>query len=391
MPFLMSLQTISPPHRHSRRRPHRPRGRTGGHRRRLPVHPLRGGRRRRRRRPPLGPRAAVHAVVAQRLAAHAAPPARRRRRGARHRRVPDRRRAGRGSVRAAGRPARRRRRACAPARGCSRSAARGWSRATRSAPASAPSTASACWSPTPTGERTATADVVLDCTGSYGNPNATGNGGIAAPGERQLDERHPPPHPRPRRRGRAAGPARRSWSSAPGTRPRRRWPTWPTWPRSTPAPGSCGRCAATSPASGPTRRTRCPSGRGCWRGRPTLADGASPAVEALARRGGRLVRQARRADPRHPAPRADGETRDGGRRPGAVAHRLRRRPPHLPPAPGARVLRHLGADEAGGGAARARPATTASPRRATAPRPWSTPSRGSSSWAPSPTAATRPS
>ena len=36
-------------------------------------------------------------------------------------------------------------------------------------------------------ERTATADVVLDCTGSYGNPNATGNGGIAAPGERELD------------------------------------------------------------------------------------------------------------------------------------------------------------------------------------------------------------
>ncbi|MFQ5348926.1 MAG: FAD-dependent oxidoreductase [Thermoanaerobaculia bacterium] len=35
-------------------------------------------------------------------------------------------------------------------------------------------------------ERTATADVVLDCTGSYGNPNATGNGGIAAPGEREM-------------------------------------------------------------------------------------------------------------------------------------------------------------------------------------------------------------
>ncbi len=37
-------------------------------------------------------------------------------------------------------------------------------------------------------ERSAAADVVLDCTGSYGNPNATGNGGIAAPGERQLDD-----------------------------------------------------------------------------------------------------------------------------------------------------------------------------------------------------------
>ncbi len=40
----------------------------------------------------------------------------------------------------------------------------------------------------PEGERVDTADVVLDCTGTYGNPNATGNGGIAAPGERELDE-----------------------------------------------------------------------------------------------------------------------------------------------------------------------------------------------------------
>jgi hypothetical protein len=40
----------------------------------------------------------------------------------------------------------------------------------------------------PDGERTETADAVLDCTGSYGNPNATGSGGIAAPGERQLDD-----------------------------------------------------------------------------------------------------------------------------------------------------------------------------------------------------------
>jgi cation diffusion facilitator CzcD-associated flavoprotein CzcO len=35
-------------------------------------------------------------------------------------------------------------------------------------------------------ERVAAADAVLDCTGTYSNPNATGNGGIAAPGERGL-------------------------------------------------------------------------------------------------------------------------------------------------------------------------------------------------------------
>ena len=38
------------------------------------------------------------------------------------------------------------------------------------------------------GERIDTADAVLDCTGSYGNPNATGDGGIAAPGERELED-----------------------------------------------------------------------------------------------------------------------------------------------------------------------------------------------------------
>ncbi len=40
----------------------------------------------------------------------------------------------------------------------------------------------------PAGERVASADVVLDCTGSYSNPNATGDGGIAAPGERELED-----------------------------------------------------------------------------------------------------------------------------------------------------------------------------------------------------------
>jgi hypothetical protein len=38
-------------------------------------------------------------------------------------------------------------------------------------------------------ESTASADIVLDCTGTYSNPNTLGNGGISAPGERALDER----------------------------------------------------------------------------------------------------------------------------------------------------------------------------------------------------------
>ena len=38
-------------------------------------------------------------------------------------------------------------------------------------------------------ERVESADVVLDCTGTYGNPNPTGAGGIPAPGERAAADR----------------------------------------------------------------------------------------------------------------------------------------------------------------------------------------------------------
>lgn len=42
---------------------------------------------------------------------------------------------------------------------------------------------------TPDGERIEQADLVLDCTGTYGQPNTLGDGGIPAPGERALDGR----------------------------------------------------------------------------------------------------------------------------------------------------------------------------------------------------------
>lgn len=38
-------------------------------------------------------------------------------------------------------------------------------------------------------ERVEHAEIVLDCTGTYGNPNALGSGGIRAPGERALEDR----------------------------------------------------------------------------------------------------------------------------------------------------------------------------------------------------------
>jgi cation diffusion facilitator CzcD-associated flavoprotein CzcO len=37
--------------------------------------------------------------------------------------------------------------------------------------------------------RTDSADIVLDCTGTYGNPNPTGDGGIPAPGEETAEDR----------------------------------------------------------------------------------------------------------------------------------------------------------------------------------------------------------
>jgi thioredoxin reductase len=39
------------------------------------------------------------------------------------------------------------------------------------------------------GESVEHADVVIDCTGTYGNPNSLGDGGIPAPGERALEDR----------------------------------------------------------------------------------------------------------------------------------------------------------------------------------------------------------
>jgi len=38
-------------------------------------------------------------------------------------------------------------------------------------------------------ERVEHAEIVLDCTGTYGHPNALGSGGIRAPGERSLEDR----------------------------------------------------------------------------------------------------------------------------------------------------------------------------------------------------------
>ena len=38
-------------------------------------------------------------------------------------------------------------------------------------------------------ERVERADIVLDCTGKYGNPNTLGDGGIPAPGEMALSGR----------------------------------------------------------------------------------------------------------------------------------------------------------------------------------------------------------
>jgi hypothetical protein len=82
------------------------------------------------------------------------------------------------------------------------------------------------------------ADAVIDCTGTYGNPNALGDGGIPAPGERALSDRIERRLPRfdietavPRRAGGSAP----SPGAAPSPRPA---PGSALWPGSAPWAGS---------------------------------------------------------------------------------------------------------------------------------------------------------
>lgn len=58
---------------------------------------------------------------------------------------------------------------------------------------------------TPAGEEAAEADIVLDCTGTYAQPNTLGNGGIPALGERALSHRITRTLPGTRDPGRWAG------------------------------------------------------------------------------------------------------------------------------------------------------------------------------------------
>ena len=131
-------------------------------------------RRHRRARPPLGPRPPVHAVRDER---HSARPARRfapRSRAARCRPTPTSSPAASSATPTSSRSRSRKpfSKASTSKRPCCRSAAR------------RPAAGSACSSATAKGqERIDTADVVLDCTGTYATPNWLGDGNIAAVGE----------------------------------------------------------------------------------------------------------------------------------------------------------------------------------------------------------------
>ena len=113
------------------------------------------------------------------------------------------------------------------------------------------------------GERLESADVVLDCTGTYGSPNPTGDGGIPAPGERALAHRVERGIPGSTRRGRGGA----SWSWVRATARRRPPATW-----SPPGRSWCGRCAGTRRPGVRSRTTRCPTAQPSWRpagGSPT--------------------------------------------------------------------------------------------------------------------------
>ena len=258
-------------HRDPGRRPDRARGRARRRRARARLHRLRGGGRRRRARAPLGPRAPLHPLGDERLRPRA------------------RRRSARGARRATScppatswpTPARAARRlpalapACGSARACWPSAARGCSSTRRSARERARGRGrSGCSLADADGrEWIEHADVVIDGTGTYGNPNSLGDGGIPAPGERGA---RGPDRALPARVRRATlGRARPCCSPAPATRrrPRARLPLR----RRRRARGSSGRCATRQPDWGAVDGDPLPERAALNAAAAALAAGASPA------------------------------------------------------------------------------------------------------------------
>ena len=215
--------------------------------------------------------------------------------------------------------------------------------------ASAPRARSGCSSTGPGGaESIERADAVIDCSGTYGNPNRLGDGGIPAPGERsasrtgscatcpRFDESHwdgarpccSPAPGTPRRPPRARSPSSRA---TPGTRVvwAVRQPRRPTGAPSSDDP--LPERASLNARRGGARRRRVARRR------------------AAARHGHRGARRARRPDRRRRCATADVEEVVVDRilaLNGGVGDALA-----LPPAAGARVLRDVRADEARRGAA----------------------------------------
>jgi 2-polyprenyl-6-methoxyphenol hydroxylase-like FAD-dependent oxidoreductase len=115
----------------------------------------------------------------------------------------------------------------------------------------------------PDGEqRLEQADIVIDATGTYGNPNRLGGGGIDAVNERAFEARVT----------RFLVPARRfAGRRARATVRRPPRATWPRSPRTRPARACCGRCAMSRMISAGCPVTRCPSAplstrrRSAWR------------------------------------------------------------------------------------------------------------------------------
>ncbi|WP_219418774.1 hypothetical protein [Pseudonocardia nigra] len=142
----------------------------------------------------------------------------------------------------------------------------------------------------PDGERVHTADMVLDCTGTYGQPNPMGEGGIAAPGETALRERIIRTLPalgnhqqRARWRGtvllvgagKSAQTAAQSLAALPDAR--LEWvirAPAPDWGRSPTTPYPPARPSSTPPAASPpatTTASRCTPARPCRHWNPTAA------------------------------------------------------------------------------------------------------------------------
>ncbi len=197
-------------------------------------------------------------------------------------------------------------------------------------------------------ERVEHADAVVDCSGTYGNPNALGDGGIPAPGEAALGDRIERRMPDLARSARDwAG--KRILLTGSGHSAQTAARELAELARDAPGTSIVWAIRGRDESFGAVAGDSLPARAELNRDAAALAGGASPAVSVSFGAVTERLASARRAGRRGAAQRGG---RRGRGRSRAGPERRRRRRVDLPPAAGPRVLRDGRADEAVGRAAR---------------------------------------